>query len=365
MATLGSQDIPEIENPAPAGLRWNAIPDARFPMNFQQSVPSAVQVLTNYFSALTARDINGIAENLHFPFGSFEGSQPLVTEDIESFLKTPPPSLSMTDRPERKTDHDGYLQPGCYDTFGSLEVLNANAVCVNIAFTYDRFDRRGHPLLTCDGVYCITNNDGKWAIQAMSTIFTPSQARGIPFDDAIINARRLRFDHCLASAVWDDKELVWGPIRQLGLNIGVSGARPVGRSGILWHESVEGRAMEFFQTKGIKSRLSVEEMTAERAASRGPSFESFEEYREFWNKTGLGNFGWVIGGAAPSRVIHASVDKVHILQGATRFTTSGEFINNSIEMDIITYWKGRWGMAGIWGYITERDRTNDVDSAEA
>lgn len=328
-------------------------------MNFRDSVPRATEVMMSFFAALTSRNSSEIATQLHFPFGSFEGSEPVITEDAQQFIERPPASLNMTLEPERHTDHDGYLQAGCYDTFAGLEILNSNAVCVNVAMSYNRYDRRGNPLLRCDGVYCVTNNDGTWGIQAMSTIFTPVQALAIQFDDTIAHARRLRFDHCLAYMVEDERG-VWGPIRQYGLNIGVSGgARAGGQRGVIWKDSLDGHALEFFEAAGVESRLSVEEMTPERLAEMGP-FASFAEARALWAKTGVGNFGWVAGGAPPARVLHATVDKAHVLQGATRFTTSGEFINNSIELDVVTYRRGRWGLAGIWGYITERDRTNDV-----
>jgi hypothetical protein len=130
---------------------------------------------------------------------------------------------------------------------------------------------------------------------------------------------------------------------------------------VIWKESLDGHAAEFFEEAGVTWCLSVEDMTPERVGGLGIPFDSFDDYRALWAKTGLGNFGWVVGGAPPARVIHASVDKAHVLQGATRFTCSGEFINNSIEVDVVTYRQGRWGLAGIWGYITERDRTNDVE----
>lgn len=352
---------------APAGLRPNAIPDARHPMNFATSVPEAVRVLMGFFAALARRDAPGIAEALHYPFASFEATEPVVVASREALLAHAPPSLNLTAAPERFTDHDGYLAPGSYDTFEGVEVLNANAVCVNLALSYNRYDRGGHLLLRCDGVYCVTDNDGRWAIQAMSTIFTPALALGMPFDDAIQAARRLRMDHCLAY-VNADEWAVWGPIRQLGTNIGAGAAhreRPAAASttgsfsggGELWRNAPEGRAMEFFRAKGVASRLSVNEVTEESLAAQRIDFEA---YRAIWPKTGLGNWGWVVGGATPSRVIHATIDKAHVFQGASRFNTSGEFINDSLEVDVVTYRKRRWGIAGIFGYMTRHDRTNDV-----
>jgi hypothetical protein len=201
----------------------------------------------------------------------------------------------------------------------------------------------------------------------MSTIFTPALALGIDYRDTIDNARRLRFDHCLAYMV-NDEEAVWGPIRQYGINVGAGAARDrhsvpssAGDStnfsggGVLWREAPDGKAMEFFRTKGVTSRLSVTDVSPQTQSSI-----DFDAYRAVWPKTGVGNWGWVIGGASPARVIHAGVDKAHVFQGATRFTTTGAFINDSLEVDVITYRKGRWGIAGIFGYSTRQDRSNDM-----
>ena len=52
--------------------------------------------------------------------------------------------------------------------------------------------------------------------------------------------------------------------------------------------------------------------------------------------------------------------KVQALQGASRYSTCGEYINDSVELDVITYKKARWGLAGLFGYMTIHDRANDV-----
>ncbi|MDR3721604.1 MAG: hypothetical protein P4L00_08390, partial [Candidatus Acidoferrales bacterium] len=74
-----------------------------------------------------------------------------------------------------------------------------------------------------------------------------------------------------------------------------------------------------------------------------------------------GNWGWDLADGSPGgRIIHASVEKVHAFQGASRYTTCGEYINDSVEMDVITHKKGRWGVAGLFGYMTTHDRANDI-----
>jgi hypothetical protein len=74
----------------------------------------------------------------------------------------------------------------------------------------------------------------------------------------------------------------------------------------------------------------------------------------------MGNWGFDYGGSKPARVIHQSVNKVHIYQGTTRYTAGGEFISNTMEMDVITLVKERWGIAGILGNMLVRDRSSDL-----
>ena len=84
--------------------------------------------------------------------------------------------------------------------------------------------------------------------------------------------------------------------------------------------------------------------------------------RNRWKALGLGNWGFDWGGGQPARLIHAGVNKVHMYQGTTRFTAGGEYISNTEEIDVITLVKGRWGWAGLLGYIINHDRSNDIDN---
>ena len=59
---------------------------------------------------------------------------------------------------------------GSYDL---LESINVHLYCpVGGAFSlsFTRYTPDGHKLLVCDGIYSVTNNDGRWAIQLASTI---------------------------------------------------------------------------------------------------------------------------------------------------------------------------------------------------
>jgi hypothetical protein len=339
----------------PAGMSPRGIPDLRFPMCYKDSIPAAVRVMTEYFAALGERNLKGMAEMLHFPFGTFERTDAIVVRSADQLIAHAPASMNMTEHPERFTNHDGYLQPGCYDVLDGIEIFNSNPVAVNLSMNYNRFSARGYKLLRCQGIYCVTNNDGKWAIQAMSTIFTPAQMIHVEYNDSAAAARRLRQDHCLAY-MNNDEQAVWGPIRQLGVNLSVSGGGPT------WELAPQGdyRALEAIRVKGVKTRLTATNYTQEMLDS---TRIDFEKYHALFTPLGLGKWGWDFADAPPGgRIIHADLEKVHALQGASRYSTSGEYINDSVELDVVTYKKSRWGIAGLFGYMTTHDRANDVRS---
>jgi hypothetical protein len=154
--------------------------DNRYPATFAESVPKGVEVLMGYFTAFNQRDLKGMAEYLHFPFASFEGTDPVLVNTPDEFMAKTPASMNMNPNPERFTDHDGYMKAGSYDVFRGLEVLAMDPVVVAIAMSYDRYGSDGKKMLRCEGVYSVTNNDGR-CIELMSTIFTPADMIGLEF----------------------------------------------------------------------------------------------------------------------------------------------------------------------------------------
>jgi hypothetical protein len=83
-------------------------------------------------------------------------------------------------------------------------------------------------------------------------------------------------------------------------------------------------------------------------------------YRAMFKRTGLGEVGMVFGILPYSRILHAGVDKAHVLTGITRYTAAGEAINSQAEIDIVTWKKGRWGVASTGARVTMQDRVNDL-----
>lgn len=362
----GVPGLTEIARPAKLGPK--GMLDNRYPATFSESVPRAVQVLMGYFTALTQRDLNGMAEYLHFPFGSFEGTDPVQVSTPEELLRRAPPSMNTSVNPERFTDHDGYMKAGSYDIFRSLEVLTCDPVVVGIAMSYDRYDDKGKLLLRSDGIYSMTNNDGRWGIQLMSTIFTPGDMIGVEFPDAIVAAHRLRIDHDLAYEVQDPRH---DPLLQEGPHAGIGNT-----GGAPFWMAPEGRIMDNFRIKGVKTRLRITPASSERTGqvardiarggsgsvhlgNQGPE-AYFAQYRKLFETNGIGRWGFVFGKHKDSRVLHHTANKVHILTGAVRYTTAGEFASSNYDIGVITYKNGHWGSAGSLCYTTPHDRSNDL-----
>lgn len=343
---------------APKGLAPLGMLDYRFPMTYENSIPTAVQVLMQYFAALTRRDAKGMADTLHFPFGSYEGVNPVAVQTPEDFLAHAPASMNLTEHPERFTDHDGYLQPGCYDAFDSLEILASDPVNVSLALTYYRYNKAGKKILRCQGIYGVTNNDGKWGIQLASTIFTPADMMNVTFNDTVETARRLRITHDLAFNV-GDHQLEAG-VFQLGKVASVA-------AGCVQVFYQKEPSMAPYRFKGIKNRLTVNDAQpgmVEKHFNFDPSKpgtpDDYAFYRALFPKLGVGEWGFVYGVLPDTRIIHSSVDKAHMLSGAIRFTTSGEECNYNRQLGVVTFTKGRWGMAGSFTYVCPHDRANDV-----
>ena len=115
---------------------------------------------------------------LHFPFAIYERIDRLSSQTADAFIATTPPSLNGTGKGE------SHILRGSYDL---LESINVHLYCpVGAAFSlsFTRYTPDGHKQLVCDGVYSVTNNDGRWGIQLVSTIVHEADFIGIPYPDA-------------------------------------------------------------------------------------------------------------------------------------------------------------------------------------
>jgi hypothetical protein len=352
-------------------------------MMYEESVPEAMRVLTQHFKALSQRDLKALSLTMQYPFASYEGTDPVIVQTSDELIAKAPPSMNISTMPERFTDHDGYVKEGSYDVIGGMEVFNSDNARVNLALTYDRYGKDGKRLLRCDGIYCVTNNDGKWGIQLMSTIFTPSDMVGTVYDDTIAACARLREDHCLAFQVNDGQDLArTGQFGKLAAMADVNYS-------LLQNNAIKGDPMATYKVKGVKTRLVTRDVTMESQLGPGPrpiddnlNYPGTPQQRGGGNGGGNGDFsksardlyarighgikwGFVSGAPVGHRVVHHNMMKAHMYSGVTRFTPWGEEINTTFELDVVTYKKSHWGVPGApltFAYITTHDRVNDLDN---
>jgi hypothetical protein len=345
------------EFPRPANLRAGAQLDSRFPVSFAAPVMEGFRLMTEYFTALSQRNLDALARTLHFPFAIYEDIEPIVVPTAADLLKNPPPSLNGTGKGQTK------ILRGSYDL---LESVNVHLYCpVGGAFSlsFTRYTPNGHRLLACDGIYSVTNNDGRWAIQLASTIVHEVDFIGVTYPDAEQADIRGNQNYLAAfgygnEAALNDPKTSRGsyevplPVgtRTASVNFGYG---PRERS----RDAREGRPMDGWRTKGVKSRLTVSTVT--------------EESRNRAITTNLAEFVELAGGAVgeyaytrdrPVRpvTIHATHDKAHTLGGYFRYTADGTLISETRSVGIRIYKNGQWGSAGGLGQVTHHDRSNSV-----
>ena len=142
-----------VQDPqAPPGLAPNALLDARFPLTYETSVPEGVKVLTAYFAALSRRDLRQMADTLHFPFASYEGTEPVVIQTPDELMAHAPASMNLTQNPEPV--HRSRWITLCQvptTRFDGIEVINSDPVSVNLCLTYIRYGRDGKEIAALRG----------------------------------------------------------------------------------------------------------------------------------------------------------------------------------------------------------------------
>src|SRR5262249_55002299 len=180
-------------------------------------------------------------------------------ETADQFMTNTPASMNISTNPERYSNHDGYMKTGSYDVFGGIEVINCDSVHAGLAMTYNRYDSNGKKLLRCQGIYCVSNNDGKWAIQLMSTIFTPADMIHVTFPDTIEAAKRVRINHDLAYQVSDRSVDRGTP--QLGKRLGSSGGSG---TGAIWQAGPAGTIIEHYKEESVQNPLPLTDAPEER-----------------------------------------------------------------------------------------------------
>jgi hypothetical protein len=361
-----AEDSTAEDPQTPAGLKPGGQPDNRFPETYERSIPHATNVLTQYFAALSRRDIKGLAEVFHYPFVAYEGIETVIINSPEELISNPPPSLNVTGKGEN------FIKPGAYDIMETMRTEIYGPIGVGLSLDFTRYDGRGAKLYGCGGIYGITNNDGKWGIEYMSTIFDPADLLYERYNaEAILTAvhENQRF-HALARKYNDPvglRKVVTGFVgKYASVTIGGSNATAI--------PALEGRPMDPYKVKGVKSRLRVNNVTQEQ----------IDHLSEVVNKTGgsknMEKFYKVSGGTVGrwyqslefagrqgegAKIIHASTEKGHVYMGYTRYTADGSVISETRYLGTTLYKAGTWvgsDVTAVFGQTMYRDRSNDDHS---
>jgi hypothetical protein len=372
-----------IEIPTPAGARPGAMLDGRFSVYYKDAVPNAMELLTNYFAAFCDRDMASVVDTLHFPYATYETYEPIVYRTQKEFLESPPPSIHESSAP------DSQLRPGTYDILDVLQVHTFNPVNVGLELCYTRYRADGFRIGKNQGIYAITNNDGKWGIQLSSVIFTPAEYEHdqLHYD---VNEQFLRWGRTAMAAFADRdydllKHLGWGAGRFERPEKTASIAGSPGATSFFL-SAWAGKPTEAYNTKGRKSRLAVRgfpDSDAINALSEPNDPVSRYERQAQLGLTNIetkdGKPGWffeMAGGRvglygytknlADARVLHIGPEKAHTLGGYIRYTPDNVFISETRSLGILVLDKKTniWMNGGGFGQMMRRDRSNDARSDE-
>ena len=347
----------EVKDPvAPAGLKPGAELDGRFPVMYESSVPETMKLATQYMAALTRRDLGGLAELFHYPFVTYEGIDTVIVNSKDELISNPPPSLNTTGKGANK------IRKGSYDILDNIELLCYTPVGAGVSLNFSRFDANGKKLQGVSGIYGMTNNDGKWGIEYMSTIFRPADQLRLSYDAEAFALRSIHDtyrDHDLGrkynglnpnyTTVPDTNPGKWG-----GVTIGSYSFTFVGRPG--------QSTMDAYKIKGVKSRLRVTEGGANPSPNPQAAANGDERFRNV-SGGGVGKFFETLEWA-DSRILAADMEKAHAISGNNRFMEDGSLVNKGVYMVVLLYRNGRFTASdnggGIFGRQMYQDRTNDL-----
>lgn len=349
----------EVKDPEkPEGLKPGAELDGRFPVMYETSVPETMKLAAQYMAALSRRDLDGLSRLFHYPFVTYEGIDAVIVNSRDELMSNPPPSLNTTGKGINK------IRKGSYDIMDKIELLTYTPVGAGISLDYSRFDANGRKLQGVSGIYGMTNNDGKWGIEYMSTIFRPADQLHLNYDAEAFALRSIHDtyrDHDLGrkynglnpnyTTQADVNPGKWG-----GVTIGSYSFTFVGRPG--------QSTMDAYKVKGVKSRLHVSDGSANPTPNpNAPATGNGDERFRSVSGGGVGKFFETLEWQ-DSRILAADMEKAHAVSGNNRFMEDGSLVNKGVYMVVMLYRNGRFTASDNGGEIFGRqmyqDRTNDL-----
>jgi hypothetical protein len=332
---------------APAGIKPRGSFDCRFAIAYNNSVIESTRVLMQYYAALAARDLAGMADTLHFPFVTYEGPYAHKIDTREQFMTTPPASMNVTGK------GSNMIKEGSYDMLESTEMLVFNPIGVGHTLLYSRYEPNGERIYQCHGMYGITNNDGKWGIEFLSTIFKPGNQVGRDEENVQAAGQAVRDNH--RDKVLSRREADLPMVRKMVEYPDPHGSVWIGGSTI---PGIEGKPMEPYKIKGVKSRLRFSEGdTQERMAQQTYNMDKFAQV------SGAGVGLWANSIEIPeTRALYASAEKGHYYSGYYRYTENGTVISEHRYIGCEIRRHGLWyghDIATTFGQVLYHDWTND------
>jgi hypothetical protein len=252
---------------------------------------------------------------------------------------------------------------GSYDLLENVGVHLYCPVGSVISALWKRYNPRGYKLGNYDGIFGVTNNNGRWAIQMVSTIFHEIGYEGIRY--TFVEEEGVRGSQGYLTAFgYRDEETLNNPLIGRGsyeerLPIGTRtasvnfGYGPRDRT----QNAQDGRPMAGWVTTGVMSRLGV-------GAVREPPPDARTETNlaEFVDLAGetVGEYSYTRFPSYRPTVLHATHDKAHVTGGYFRYTPEGELISETRSIGIRIYKGGIGGSGGSIGQVTHHDRANSV-----
>jgi len=123
----------------------------------QQSINAAQSVLDDFMREFNNRNLPGLAKTLNYPHVRFASGTVEVFSSSEEFSNRP----IYTSLIASGWDHSHWL---------TREVVLASPKKIHIATTFSRFDQNNQVIGTYQSLYIVTMTDGRWGIQARSSL---------------------------------------------------------------------------------------------------------------------------------------------------------------------------------------------------
>lgn len=354
----------------PAGLVDGAEPDSRFPIFYERSVPEGMGLVVQYFKALSQRDLEGMAGTLQYPFVTYERYDPVIINSSDELMKNPPPSMDVI-RKGSNLPSPGQMHflPGSYDLLDGIHMHIANPLGAGFSIESSRYRADGVKLKGIHTLVGVTNNDGKWGIEYLSTIMQPVDQLTETYD-ALACITSLhddwrkhgegRFEGNNATKEMQNTN------RFVGRNVNVW----LGGSSLNSGPARAGRPMDPYKIKGVKTRIRINDLTqAQYDSDPTPAqiARGAEEGKHWMEINGEPNYPWYESSEFPdTKVLFGSHSKCHMYSGYRRYTADGTIISEQRFLTAAICHNGIWKTSdihGMFGQIMYRDHLNDTRNA--